>query len=77
MSNVIRERYLDRVPTKRDWIVPIAIATASLAASAFANYNSTDKETASRISIVETQQKNDGQRLERIEGKIDRLLEHR
>lgn len=72
----IQERYLDRVPTKRDWIVPVLLALMALAVSAYAGYSSTDKEMASRISVVETQQKNDGQRLERIEDKIDRLLEY-
>lgn len=68
-------RELDRIPNKRDWILPIVIALLSLAVSAYAGYSHNDKELAQRISVVETQQKNDGKGLERIENKVDRLLE--
>jgi len=70
---------LDRVPTKRDWLVPflssLVLALMSLAFSAYAGYNNNDKVTAGKVSAMENQQKNDGQRLDRIENKIDRLLE--
>jgi peptidoglycan hydrolase CwlO-like protein len=67
------ERYLDRTPTKRDWILPLAIAGLSITMSAFAAYNNNDKAITSRVVVIETQQKNDGARLERIENKIDKL----
>lgn len=68
----------DRVPTKRDWapiLVPVGIALLSLVISAWTGYTSSDKELNRRITTVETQQKNDGSRLERIENKVDRILE--
>jgi hypothetical protein len=71
----IRER-LNEVPTKRDWLIPVVLALLSLAASAFANYNDNDKNLTSRIAVVENQQKNDTQRLERIETKLDRFYEY-
>lgn len=58
-----------------DWVLPIALALLSLAVSGWANYNRTDKELTNRVTAVEVQQKNDGQRLERIENKLDRVLE--
>lgn len=68
-------KYLDRIPTKRDWIVPVVLALASFAISAFAAYSGNDKVLTSRVTAVETQQLNDTRRLERIEDKVDRLLE--
>ena len=68
-------RYLDRVPTKRDWIIPVGIAVMSMALSAYAAYSGNDKVLTSRVTAVETQQINDTRRLERIEDKVDRLLE--
>jgi hypothetical protein len=67
------ERYLDRVPTKRDWLLPLVLAGLSFAVTAYASYSSNDKATATRITVVETQQKNDDRRLERIETKIDKM----
>ena len=77
---------LNGVPTKREWIVPLAIAIAtgvlSLVVSAYVGYSSNDKVLAVKVGQVETQQKNDGDRLNRIENninniddKVDRILE--
>jgi len=66
---------LDRIPSKRDWIVPVAIAGASLFVSAYVGYTSTDKDSAVRITAIEVQQKNDTNRLERIESKLDKTVE--
>ena len=53
-----------------------------LALSAFTGYTHNDKDISNRVSVVETQQRNDGlrqdstdKRLQRIEDKVDRLLE--
>jgi peptidoglycan hydrolase CwlO-like protein len=78
---------LDRVPSKRDWLpifAAILLALFSLSVSGWAAYSSNDKANVQRIQAVETQQKNDGNRLDRIENKIgqvdekiDKLLERR
>jgi hypothetical protein len=68
-------RYMDRTPTRRDWLLPLAMAGLSLVVSGWVNYSSNDKITIGRVVAVETQQKNDGQRLERIENKLDKILE--
>jgi hypothetical protein len=85
-ESMIIKTDLDRVPTKREWIVPIAIATISgvisLGVAGYVGYTSNDKELAVKVGQVETQQRNDGDRLNRIEikvdsvdDKIDRILE--
>lgn len=60
---------------KREWFIPIALALVSLLVSGWVSYNNTDRITASRIAVVETQQHNNERRLERIENKVDRLLD--
>jgi hypothetical protein len=67
-----------RIPSKQDWIGPvvaIVVALVSLALSGYASYSHNDKDLTGRIIAVETQQKNDDSRLERIEQKVDRLLD--
>ena len=60
---------------RRDYstLAAVAIAVLSFLVSAYVGYSHNDKETASRISVVETQQKNDGATIQRIEGKVDTL----
>lgn len=66
---------VDRRPPV-DWktYVPVIIAIASLMISGFLGYTNTDKAVASRITAVETQQRNDTGRLDRIENKVDEVL---
>ena len=52
-------------------IVAVALALAGFAISAYAAYSHNDKETAQRITVVETQQRNDGKTIERVENKVD------
>lgn len=56
-------------------IATIVIALLSLAVSAFVSYTHNDKEMASRIAVVETQQKNDHDGINRVEVKVDKLLD--
>lgn len=56
------------------WMVPIIIALLSLAVSGFAAYSHNDKEIASRVTAVETQQKNDHEGIKELNEKVDRLL---
>lgn len=56
-------------------VVAIALALLSLVVSAYSGYTHDDKKTGERITAVETQQLNDGRRLERIEDKVDKVLD--
>ena len=60
---------------RRDYstIASVILAMLAFLVSAYAGYSSNDKETAQRITVVETQQKNDGAAINRIEGKVDTL----
>ena len=60
---------------KRDHLIPVLLVVASLVLSGYVAYTNNDKAITGRVIAVETQQKNDGSRLERIEAKLDRLLE--
>jgi len=71
----ITDRYLTRIPVKRDWVLTLVIAGLSVLLSAYVAYSNNDKAITSRVVVIETQQKNDEQRLERIENKVDRILE--
>lgn len=55
------------------WIIPILIATISLVIASYSSYAKNDKDTTGRVIAVEVQQKNDADRLQRIENKVDRL----
>lgn len=57
------------------WWLPIMLAGLSLAASIYMQATHTDKENASRISALEAHQGDSAQRLDRIENKIDRLID--
>jgi hypothetical protein len=56
-------------------IAAILIALLSMLVSAFTGYSHNDKDIASRISVVETQQKGDHEGIQRVETKVDRLLD--
>ena len=60
---------------RRDYstIASVILAMLAFLVSAYAGYSHNDKETAQRITVVETQQKNDGAAINRIEGKVDTL----
>jgi len=59
---------------RSDWVA-IGIAMLSLLLAGWAGYAHNDKEISNRVAVVETQQKNDSDRLQRMEAKIDRLIE--
>lgn len=56
-----------------NWILPILLFLAGLAAASFTGYSKNDKDVNSRVTAVEVQQKNDGESIHRIEGKVDRV----
>lgn len=53
----------------------ILLALLSLVLSAYASYNHNDKQIEHRLTAVEKQQENDAPRLERMENKIDKLVD--
>lgn len=57
------------------WILSILLSAISLLGTGFIAYSQNDKSISNRISVVETQRAEDAKRLERIENKVDRLLE--
>ena len=61
--------------TSAPWWVPLAIAILSILGTAYVAYSSNDKETAVRITAVEIRQDDTGKRLDRIEAKIDWLID--
>jgi hypothetical protein len=56
-------------------LAAIIIALLSLAVAAWSDYSHNDKEIASRVTAVETQQKGDHEGIQRVESKVDRLVE--
>lgn len=62
--------YVVKIPT---WLAPILLALVSLLFSAYVGYSNNDKSLSSRITAVETQQKNDREAIQRIENKLDRF----
>lgn len=56
-------------------ITTIVIAVLSLAMSAWVSYAHNDKDLTSRVTAVETQQKNDHEGMQRVDGKLDKLDE--
>lgn len=62
------------VPVNTTWIVPVALAVLSLAMSSWSSYTNQDRITSQRITVVETNRRNDNARLDRIENKVDELL---
>jgi CHASE1-domain containing sensor protein len=69
---------LDVVPTKRDWVpvlIPIMLALLSLVITGFISYNRTDKQVEHRVTVIETKQDYNDIRLERIENKVDKILD--
>lgn len=60
---------------KPEVLSAILIALLSLVLSAYSGYSHNDKQIEHRLSVVETQQQNDGPRLERMENKLDKLVE--
>lgn len=53
------------------WIVPFLIAGGSMVAAYFHN----DKVLAERVTVVETQQKNDDASIHRVEAKVDKVYD--
>jgi len=53
--------------------IAIGLAVASLLLSGFVAYTTGTDKDHQRIAVVETQQKSDGDRLGRIENKVDQI----
>jgi hypothetical protein len=69
-----------RRPSRVNWNALAVIVALIVAMAGWFRDDSKDHEAESRviearISVLETQRSNDTQRMERIEGKLDRLLE--
>ena len=58
-----------------DVMVAIVLALLSLAVAAYGGYARNDKGIAERLTGVEVQQRNDAERVQRIEAKLDRLMD--
>jgi len=56
-------------------LIPISLALASLAISAFSSYADNDKDLTSRIIAVETRQETDHEMLRDMKVKIDRIYD--
>lgn len=54
-------------------LIPVGIALASLAISAFTSYAGNDKTLTSRIVVVETRQEDDRETLREIKSTVDRI----
>ena len=54
-------------------LVALIIALVSLLVSAWGGYAYNDKVISERVTAVETQQKDDGQSINRVEQKIDTI----
>lgn len=60
------------IPAKlTEWLVPFIL----VALSAFAAYSHNDKDISNRLTAVETQQRSDAPRLQRIEDKLDKVVD--
>jgi len=59
---------------KSIWVT-IVIALLSLVMSGYNGYNNNDRANVQRITAVEAKQTNSDQRLDRIENKLDQILE--
>jgi hypothetical protein len=59
----------------RAWVVAVVIAILGYVATGFMAYNHEDKSVNSRLTALEVHQADDSSRLERVENKIDRMLE--
>ncbi len=59
-------------PAVKTWLYPALIAAGM---SAFAGYLHNDKDLISRVVALETGRTEDGKRLDRIENKLDKLVE--
>lgn len=59
------------------WLVPIVLSIISMLGSSLVVYTNNDKAISNRLTTVETQQDADSARLERMENKLDRLIERR
>jgi len=57
------------------WWLPLAMAAFSLLASAYVGYAGNDKAIAERVVKVEVLQEGVNPRLDKIEAKLDRIVE--
>lgn len=58
-----------------EWLLPIAIATASLLASGYNAYERNDKALGNRITAIETHYADGDKRLDHIQSQVDKLVE--
>lgn len=57
------------------WWLALILSAASLGWAGYTNYTHNDKELAQRITAVEAHRADDTQRLDRVETKLDKLLD--
>ncbi len=57
------------------WLIPILMALASLALSGLVAYSHERESDRIGAAVTANQQQNDHERLERLEQKVDRVLE--
>ena len=58
-------------------LVPIVLSIISMLGCTLVMYTNNDKAISNRLTTVETQRDADSARLERMENKLDRLIERR
>lgn len=63
---------MSRLSDHRNLLATVIIAVVSLILSGFVAYTTSQDTDHSRITAIEVQQKNDGDSLKRIEGKVDK-----
>jgi len=77
----IKAREVEGIPSmwRAEWIVPMlltmAMALGGVAISAYGAYNNNDKATAIEVTTLKTQRVSDKEQLDRLEGKVDKVLE--
>ena len=57
------------------WWLPLLLAGLSLVGTTYVTMTNTDVDNGRRISVLEAHEEDTGNRLERIENKLDRLIE--
>lgn len=60
-------------PSPVGWIISIIIAISSIVLSAYTSYNVNDKVLSGKVIALETQQKNDAQRMQSIDDTLLRI----
>lgn len=62
--------------TYQKFLIPALIALSSFAMSGYIAYTANDKGTSNRLTAVETKQQSDAARQDRIENKLDWIINY-